>query len=325
MPGTGDVNLGGPSPFGQIFKDLEQPPATSADEAQGLATLQQLTDQVLEKGYVTVAELQQLKELASLVAPSLSPPKQELINTFLDEINKLPSTPGGERRFPIGSGKNAFLNCSAVLQLFIMTSEVIGLLSKIQLAENLYKAKLAMVMKDMADSAYKAGIESGKIEAFKEEAQAAKAAMDANLAIGQMVIGITMAVTTKINEKRIEADFRKGVGYDNQRSLTADERATISRKLEQEMAPLRNTTDGLIQAMKSTAEAAMHHELSKADIQAAVQRATAELLNKLMDIVSQSVSTLSKSADTDMAKSIQAMMDLMATAIRTYGEIGSRG
>ena len=182
-----------------------------------------------------------------------------------------------------------------------------------------------MVMKDMAIEAAAATTEGGKIEALKELAQAAKAAADAGIAIGQIFTSITMAFATKIEENRVTAQYRLDSKIPDGQALSSTDRTQISRQVEMNMAPLKGTVDGLIQAFKSINEEQMHKTLAKLDIDAAVQRATGELLNKLMDIVSQSVSMLSKSADTDMAKTIQAMMETMTTAIRTYGEIGSRG
>ncbi len=291
-----------------------------------VAGLVEVADTIRERGYVTSEQMAFIKLSADrLNAPPLEIPDHTDTAAFNELVDLAKTSSTTRPHFPIGSGKNAFLSCSAVLMLFIMSSNIISLCSQMQLAENLFKAKLAMVMKDMAIEAAAATTEGGKIEALKELAQAAKAAADAGIAIGQIFTSITMAFATKIEENRVTAQYRLDSKIPDGQALSSTDRTQISRQVEMNMAPLKGTVDGLIQAFKSINEEQMHKTLAKLDIDAAVQRATGELLNKLMDIVSQSVSMLSKSADTDMAKTIQAMMETMTTAIRTYGEIGSRG
>jgi hypothetical protein len=308
----------------QLSGYLQEFAQVPAGQQPGLANLQQLTQEVMDKGYVTTADIEFLKNQANIIAPGLSAPKQALLTDFITMLNTISVGSGGTARLPIGTGKNAFLNCSAILALFIMTSQIIGILSQIQLAENLYKAKLSLVIKDMANAAYKAGIEAGKIEATKELAQAAKAAVDAGLAIGQIFISISMAVVTQIQSKRVEMDMRTADKTMGTRSLTASERIGITSQVDQLMKPMQGSLDGIVSTLRSTAEAAMHNELAKADVESAIQRASADLLNKLSDIVSQSVSMLSKSAD-DQGKAMDAIKGLFETAVRTYGEIGARG
>jgi hypothetical protein len=317
------VTGGGETPFNQIFQDLNQLPVTSADAKEGLASLQQLTDQVVDKGYVSQTDIQNLKNQANIVAPNLSAPQQTLLNQYANEISTIHPMTGGKASLPIGSGKNAFLNCSAVLMLFIMTSKIIGLESKIQLAENLYKAKLSLVMLATAESAYAATVAKGVLESEQYKAQALKASIDAGCALGQVVSAITFAVVSKIQENKetakvLEDPSRKG------KDLTSEERSNILRIVEQKVAPLRNSTEGIIQMIKSTAEAKLAETQADIAINSAIQQATADFLNKVVDLLSQSASMLGKSADTDMAQSIQSQMELLATAIRTYGEIGSR-
>ncbi len=310
-----------PPPGGDITGFLQEFAQVSSERQLGLANLQQLTDTMMKKGYLTTEEIAFLKQTATdMIAPSLSPPDQKLVQNFLDKLGQMVGDAGGSHRFPIGATKNAWLNCSAVLALFIMTSNVIGLLSKIQLAENLYKAKLALVMKDMASAAFSATVEAGKIEREKELAQAAKAAADAGLAIGQMAISITMMVATQIEMKRVEQRLVDSNPELKDKPLPPMIRQQITTEVDAKMRPLQSSLDGMVQAMRSLNEAKMHTELADLDVEAAIQRATGELLNKLMDIVSQSVSMLAKSAETDIPKTIQALLEQMTTAIRTYGQ-----
>lgn len=307
---------------GDMTAFLQEFAQVSSDKQLGLAKLQQLTDTMMKKGYLTTEELDFLKKATDIFAPALSPPNQALMDSFRDKLNRMMVLGGEGHRLPItGAKPDQFLTIATVLEFLKNSAETIMALSKIQLAENLYKAKLALVMKDMAEASFNATIEAGKIEALKELAQAAKSAADASLALAQIFISITMMVATQIETKRVEMRYRMEDKSLGTAPLPASIRTSITTEVDSRMRPLQNSLDGVIQALKSTAEAAMHSELAKLDVEAAVQRATSELLSKLMDIISQSASMLSKSAETDIPKTIQAILEQMTTAIQTYGKV----
>ena len=95
-----------------------------------VAELVEVADTIRERGYVTSEQMAFIK----LSADRLNTPPLALPIHF--DLTKTSSTTGSH--FPIGSGKNAFLSCSAVLMLFIMSSNIISLCSHMQLAENLF-------------------------------------------------------------------------------------------------------------------------------------------------------------------------------------------
>jgi hypothetical protein len=311
----------------QIFQGIGNMPAKSADAQKGLVSLEQVTLQVVDKGFVTQADVQKLKDTASVLMPYLDPPRQELLTKFMNEVT---SAGGGKIPLTGPSGKNAFLNCSAILLLFILDSKVISIESKIQLAENLYKSKLGLAMLATAMSQYAATIAKGLIEASQYKAQAVKASIDASCALASIMTTVGLFMAQKAMENMAETQMRKDLNaypetaIPDNKPLSVDQRSTITRQVDMQMQPLKGTTDGVIQMIKSTAEASMDYKLAELAVQSAQQQATADLLNKVADLLSQSAQMLAKSADTDIAQTIQSQLELLATAIRAYGEIGSR-
>lgn len=330
------VGLGGSGGPSQYYPPELYEMLTSMNKQGLLAldpTMMSMMERIQKGEPLTTSDIEFLKTniqlvslIADIVAPTLPAPDQKLIGDFLASLQ------GGAIPISTSTG-NAYLNCSAILTLFIMTAMVITTMSEIQLAENLKKAALALVQKDMAIAAANATIAAGEAAAEKERAQEAKAIADAAMALTQVITTCAITIFSKIefnkqlsdvihSPTRIDPNTQKPYPSGVCPAASAEERLKVQQHVDTQMQFWKGTTEGIINMMKSSYEAAMHKTLAQKDIEEATQRALSELFSKLIDNISQSAQMLGKSADNDCAKTIQSLLENFAAYLRTWTELG---
>ena len=304
-----------------------------ATETPGLVTLQQVTDTILAKGYVTQADLSSFEAAVAAASPSLPAPAQALLDAFGFELKSIDQPPGAECNIPIGqvakgSKGNPFLNCSATLELFKLTSAIISIMSKIQLKENLKSVEMSKVQLGMAVMAAQATKLAGDIESQKDLAQEIQYSIAASFDIAQVAITcissmyqsyLTSAETQKyLAGKTLEKQTRPEI---NDKELTATEKASVDKTVQDKMSMWTTASGAVISAGKDLNQATMQGTLSTLAIQEATQNALKELLNKLVDLVGQAASMLSQSADKDAGGVITAQLQLFKTWIEAAAQM----
>ena len=211
MPDLGNISQNPTPNFTAFMHEL----APDAEGVEGLATLRQLTQEVMSDGYITPEERELIDRTTNPNSPQISKPDLEQLQDFVERTEAQPPSSAGPSGLsggpgpsgppgpiPVGKNNNIWLNNDSMVELFKITTEVCMAMSKIQLAENLKKIDMMAMKRDLLIATVKITVLLGEIEAAKEILQANKAWADMGIAIASLAMTVFMFAVTKAYEIR---------------------------------------------------------------------------------------------------------------------------
>ena len=331
--GTGGGGGGGDKPVGSIVPQsiltslgvlLQQIEGTvGADQAAGVATLRQNVETLEKKGYVSEGELQAfLKDQLTLLADNPKLPKvdQNAVSTFLTQLNK---TPRGS--IPLaGGGSNPYLDCSATLELFKMTSKITVELAQIQFKEAQMRIHAMELQKEAAACASTLTKEAGEVAAEKEMVQYHAALTQANIALSGALSSAIVAIGTYVSSRAAYNDYKQKFGGNPPKDPQWEQKAMqMASDAEARWKTTGAVIDRLGDASRSFTDAFMHKQLSSLELQEATLKAAADFLRTLGDLEAQSASMLGQSIS-GLEQEIKAFFDKYIETMRAWGQAWSR-
>ena len=323
---TGGGDGGGGEVAESVLKTLskflqEIKSSSDSTEVAGLTTLRQNIETLEKRGHITEGDIEALKnELATLAeSPKLDAPSQAEINNFITELNQIPTG-----TFPLtGSGGNAFLDCSAILELFKMTAKITVALAQIQYKEALARIKAMELQKESAIEASILTKEGGVIAAEKDLIQARTAYAQAGMALSGALSGAICAIGGWVAAR---VEYNKVIsgpplGNDAQKMQRAMDAAT---QAERQWTLIGQSSEKVSDAAQKFAEAIKFQQLSSKEIQEATLKAAADLLRTLGDLQSQTASTLAQSVS-GLETEIKAFLDRFIDAMKGWTRAWDKG
>jgi len=306
-----DVNLP-PEPLPSFEQMISgpggEPRDLPGDMSADLAQLEGLYSEFASDSVITAQEKAWLEGAIQLMSfPNLDRPDQDLINAFSANLTALqatnPAPPGGVH-IPIG---NAWLTCSAAVALFIMTLDIVNILSQIKQQEADLQIALTHLKIAMAEQIAELTVQLGQIahDLAMNEATECWIEMGAALASLAVTASVTLARQGAIRRERMQ------------------EHPDINSVMNQ-YAPYIQMPESFITALKSGLMAGAKIEKADLKLLEAELSGVKEKLQPLMDIISNEIRLLSESR-TEVGKQIKEFLEALHNLLRTVGEQFSRG
>jgi hypothetical protein len=295
--------------------------SAGADQVSGLATLGQQVETLAKAGHVTEGDVESLRTQLSTLAenPKLSPADQNAIATFTAALNR---TPAGTLPLTAGAGgvANPFLDCSAILELFKMTSKITVELAQIQLKEALMRIHEMKLQMEAAKCAATLTKQAGEIASEKELIQAQAAYAQAGIALSGALASAVTAIGGIVSSKTAYSNYKKNNKGDTQVETHAQEAA---QQAETRWSNITRGVEKVNEAAKSFTDAIMHKELSEKELQEATLKAAADFLRTLGELQGQAASTLGQSVS-GLEQEIKAFFDKYIESMRGWGQAWGR-
>jgi len=295
------------SPGGEIPPGYEP----SSEETSDVAALHGLYESFSTEGF-TAAEISAMRAAGLLLLPNepqLLTPDQQLISNFLSNLDKLKATDPPPTIGPYLRTENGWLKPAAVVYLFMITATIIKLLSRIKRLEAVLQISLAETRIEIARELHDLTIAIGKIASEMCLIEAGKAITDFALAIAQIAMTTSIMMVKNSAQNRIRNDS----------TISDSERIQQLQDMRFKFESIKSITDLGAQGIKSVITAAFEIQKSELELLKAESEADKQLLQTLVQGLADTIDAL-KSGRSDAEKQIEALIQNLQSAFRTYGE-----
>lgn len=311
---------------------------TQAEHDILLGQMQRMQDNLQTEGLTEEEKKILTSEVVlSLQMPNLEPPAKTLLNDFLTQLkNAPPPAPGSTQKLTIQAAK-AWLSTSAAVFLFIKMQGIITKLAQSKYNQAITQINVSKAQIDAAKQIFEMAVTQGELAAKICEQEAAKAALDATVALGQLVMTSMQTLyraaetgyQTKLHQQDQLREWQQAVPPQHPEiskwedvPVTLTMKTGIEQTVENKIRQFSSFTESLMGTVRGFGEANIAMVKAELEKLKGTVEGTKGLVERITQMLESAVRQLQTGRD-EVDQQLSKYMDLLRSVLQAVGEVFS--